>query len=150
MIPRQAAKLAKITQSIWMNEKYKKEWRRMRLQASVWMQFIQCIGNGSWAAWERLSESTALRVKKKGLDAVPEVKIPIRYDGHIFDTELRADIVVENKVIIELKSVQELKDLFFKQTLTYLHLTGMKLGLLVNFNCERLKDGNLRRIVNGL
>ena len=49
-----------------------------------------------------------------------------------------------------IKSVQELKDLHFKQTLTYLRLTGMKLGLLVNFNCTRLKDGNIRRIVNNL
>lgn len=89
-------------------------------------------------------------LKKKGLDAVPEVDIPIRYDGHDFGSNLRADIVIDNKVILELKSVQELKDIHFKQTLTYLRLTGMKLGLLVNFNCTRLKDGNIRRIVNGL
>lgn len=89
-------------------------------------------------------------LKKRGLDAVPEVNIPIRYDGHDFGSNLRADIVIDNKVILELKSVQELKDIYFKQTLTYLKLTGMKLGLLVNFNCKRLKDGNIRRIVNGL
>lgn len=89
-------------------------------------------------------------LKKKGLDAVPEVDIPIRYDGHDFGNNLRADIVIDKKVILELKSVQELKDIHFKQTLTYLRLTGMKLGLLVNFNCTRLKDGNIRRIVNGL
>ena len=88
-------------------------------------------------------------LKKRGLDAVPEVKIPIRYDGKDFGTDLRADIVIDNKVILELKSVQELKDIYFKQTLTYLRLTGMKLGILVNFNCTRLKDGNIRRIVNG-
>lgn len=89
-------------------------------------------------------------LKKRSHDAVPEVKIPIRYDGKDFGTELRADIVIENKVILELKSVQELKDIYFKQTLTYLRLTGMKLGILVNFNCTRLKDGNIRRIVNNL
>ncbi len=89
-------------------------------------------------------------LKKRKLDAVPEVSIPIRYDGQSFGTELRADIIIENKVIIELKSVHELKDIHFKQILTYLKLTGIKLGLLVNFNCTRLKDGNIRRVVNGL
>lgn len=89
-------------------------------------------------------------LKKRGLEAVSELQIPIHYDGLVFGTELRADIVVGNKVILELKSVQELKDIHFKQTLTYLRLTGMKLGLLVNFNCTRLKDGNIRRIVNNL
>lgn len=89
-------------------------------------------------------------LRKRGLEAVSELQIPIHYDGLVFGTELRADIVVGNKVILELKSVQELKDIHFKQTLTYLRLTGMKLGLLVNFNCTRLKDGNIRRIVNNL
>ena len=89
-------------------------------------------------------------LKKRGLEAVSELQIPIHYDGLVFGTELRADIVVGNKVILELKSVQELKDIHFKQTLTYLRLTGIKLGLLVNFNCTRLKDGNIRRIVNNL
>lgn len=89
-------------------------------------------------------------LRKRGLGVAPEVYIPICYDGQSFGTDLRADIVVENKLIIELKSVQELKDIHFKQLLTYLRLTGLKLGLLVNFNCSRLKDGNIRRIVNGL
>ena len=89
-------------------------------------------------------------LKKRGLEAVSELNIPIHYDGLDFGTDLRADIVVGNKVILELKSVQELKDIHFKHTLTYLRLTGMKLGLLVNFNCVRLKDGNIRRIVNNL
>lgn len=89
-------------------------------------------------------------LKKRGLDATPEVDIPIQYDGHDFGSNLRADIVIGNKVIIELKSVKELQDIHFKQTLTYLRLTGMKLGILVNFNCTRLKDGNIRRVVNGL
>ena len=89
-------------------------------------------------------------LKMRGLEAVSELNIPIHYDGLDFGTDLRADIVVGNKVILELKSVQELKDIHFKQTLTYLRLTGMRLGLLVNFNCVRLKDGNIRRIVNNL
>lgn len=89
-------------------------------------------------------------LRKQGLHVDDELNIPIRYDDHEFGNNLRADIVVENMVIIEVKSVQELKDIYFKQTLTYLKLTGIKLGLLVNFNCAMLKDGNIRRIVNNL
>lgn len=92
----------------------------------------------------------AYELQKRGLHVETELSVPIRYDGRDFGFDLRADIVVENKVILELKSVKELKDIHFKQTLTYLRLTGMKLGLLINFNCSLLRDGNIRRIVNDL
>lgn len=92
----------------------------------------------------------AYELRKRGLRVDTELNIPIRYDGIEICNDLRADIVVEGKVIVELKSVQELKDIHYKQTLTYLRLTGMKLGLLVNFNCTILRDGNIRRIVNNL
>jgi GxxExxY protein len=61
----------------------------------------------------------------------------------------RADIIVENKVIIEIKSVESLAPVHHKQLLTYLKLTNMKLGLLINFNEALIKDG-IKRIVNGL
>ncbi len=61
----------------------------------------------------------------------------------------RADVVVENKVLIELKSVETLAPVHFAQTLTYLKLTNLKLGLLINFNSVRLKD-SIHRIVNNL
>jgi GxxExxY protein len=61
----------------------------------------------------------------------------------------RADVIVENKVIIELKSVEKLTDLHYKQVITYLKLTKLKLGLLVNFNIPLIKDG-IHRIVNNL
>lgn len=64
-------------------------------------------------------------------------------------TAFRADLIVENKVLIELKSVETLSRVDFKQVRTYLHLTGCKLGLLINFNVELIKDG-IKRIVNGL
>ena len=120
--------------------------------ASIAVDAIYDVYRGLWPG---LLESVYQKVllyelKKRKLDVAPEVHIPIHYDGQSFGTDLRADIVIENQVILELKSVQELKDIHFKQTLTYLKLTGMKLGILVNFNCTRLKDGNIRRIVNGL
>lgn len=67
----------------------------------------------------------------------------------LLESGFRADIIVEKKVIIEIKSVEELTPVHFKQLLTYLRLSGIKVGLLVNFNKELLKDG-IKRIVNNL
>ncbi|GBE27431.1 hypothetical protein BMS3Bbin03_01356 [bacterium BMS3Bbin03] len=75
--------------------------------------------------------------------------VPIEYDGRKFDNAFRADIIIDNKVIIELKSVEKLNDLHKKQLLTYLKLTGLRLGLLINFNETLLKNG-IVRIVNNL
>ena len=75
--------------------------------------------------------------------------VPIEYDGRKFDNAFRADIIIDNKVIIELKSIEKLNDLHKKQLLTYLKLTGLRLGLLINFNETLLKNG-IVRIVNNL
>jgi GxxExxY protein len=91
----------------------------------------------------------AYELQKAGLSIETEKDIPVNYEGIQFDRGFRADIVVENKVLVELKSVKKLEDVHFKQTLTYLKLTGMKLGLLINFNEVVLKNG-LKRIINGV
>jgi GxxExxY protein len=65
------------------------------------------------------------------------------------DVGFRADLVIDNKVIIELKSVEDLNPVHFKQLLTYLKISNMKLGLLINFNEPLIKDG-ISRVVNGL
>ena len=70
--------------------------------------------------------------------------LPILYDGIKFDNAFRADIIIDDKVIIELKSVEKLSDLHKKQLLTYLKLTGLKLGILINFNEKLLKNGIVR------
>jgi GxxExxY protein len=75
--------------------------------------------------------------------------IPIKYEDIIIDEGFRADIIVEDKIILELKSVKQLEDIHFKQLLTYLKLSNHKLGLLINFNETLLKNG-IRRIVNDL
>ncbi|MEK6795418.1 MAG: GxxExxY protein [Spirochaetota bacterium] len=84
-----------------------------------------------------------------GLHAEPEVMIPVNYGGKVFEFGFRADIIVENKIIIEVKSVENVQAMHMKQLLTYLKLTKLRLGLLLNFNTVLLKDGIIR-IVNGL
>lgn len=90
----------------------------------------------------------AYELKKRGLSVNRQVSIPIEYHGIKFDEGFRADILVENKVIIELKSVESVNRAHKKQVLTYLRLTGHKLGYLLNFGEALMKDG-ISRIING-
>jgi GxxExxY protein len=78
-----------------------------------------------------------------------QIDVPAEYDGIKLDRGFRADLIIERKVIVELKSVENLLPVFKKQLLTYLRLSQLKLGLLVNFNVELMKDG-ITRIANGL
>ena len=89
------------------------------------------------------------KLKKYGLAVDRQVPVSIEYDGIKFDEGFRADIFIENKVILELKSVESLTKAHKKQVLTYLRLTGCKLGYLLNFGEDLMKDG-ITRIVNGL
>ena len=77
-----------------------------------------------------------------------DVPVPVRWDGHVIDDSFRADIIVESLVLVELKSVEKTVPVHAKQTLTYLKLTGLQLGLLINFGAPFLKDG-VERIANG-
>ncbi|MCM8528124.1 MAG: GxxExxY protein [Lentisphaeraceae bacterium] len=86
---------------------------------------------------------------KRGFTCERQVKIPIKYDGISFDEGFTADLVVNNLVIIELKSVKGLNEVHKKQLMTYLKLANKKVGLLINFNESLLKNG-LKRIVNNL
>jgi GxxExxY protein len=86
---------------------------------------------------------------KRGLRVERQVKIPVEYDGIRFDEGFRADIIVEGKVILELKSVESLVASHKKQIQTYLRLTGLKLRILLNFGAALMKDGIIRA-VNGL
>jgi GxxExxY protein len=91
----------------------------------------------------------AHELQKRGLRVVRQVPIPILYEGIKFDEGFRADIIVENKVIVELKSVETIAPVHKKQVLTHLRLMNLKLGLLINFGDELIKSG-ISRIVNGL
>lgn len=81
------------------------------------------------------------------INADKEIKIPCMYKGIKLDCSFRADIIVENEIILELKSAEQDNPLYWKQLYTYLKLTDKRLGLLINFNKTRLIDG-VKRIVN--
>ena len=85
---------------------------------------------------------------KRGLSVQKEVAIPLVWDNLRFDMGFRADLIVNDLILIELKSIEELAPVHKKQVLTYPRITGKKLGLLINFGEETLKDG-IRRIING-
>lgn len=85
----------------------------------------------------------------QGLNVKRQLSVPVMYKGVLIREPLFLDIVVENKVIIEVKSVDKYNPIFETQVLTYLRLTGLKLGLLINFGNDHIKNG-ISRIVNGL
>ncbi len=91
----------------------------------------------------------AFELRDRGLQVQRQVPIPVRYRDVIFDEGFRADLVVEAKVIVELKSVERVAPVHCKQLLTHLRLADLRLGLLINFNVELLRDG-IKRVVNGL
>lgn len=88
-------------------------------------------------------------LKSKGLRVERQKSISVLWDDLKLDIGFRADLIVEEKVIIELKSVETLAPVHPKQLLTYLKVTGLKLGLLINFNEQYIKNG-ITRIVNNL
>ena len=88
----------------------------------------------------------AHELSKRRLKFQTQVAFPIVYDGVHLDAGLRIDLLVENQLIVELKAVETMLPVFEAQVLTYLKLTMMRLGLLINFNVPKIKDG-IRRIV---
>ncbi|NRD21555.1 GxxExxY protein [Winogradskyella eckloniae] len=88
-------------------------------------------------------------LKNEGLIVERQKPLPVIWRGKQLDLNFRTDLIVENKVIIEVKSVQEIHPVHPKQLLTYLKLSGLKLGLLINFNSPLIKTG-ITRIVNNL
>ena len=95
-------------------------------------------------------EAMVYELQKRGLKVTRQMEVPIHYDGHILKTPLRLDLLVEDRVVVELKSVKELQDVFFKQTRTYLRLLDLKVGILVNFNTDDILEDSIHRVVNGL
>jgi len=89
------------------------------------------------------------KLTQAGLLVQKEKPMPLLFEEVKLDCGYRIDLLVENKVVIEIKSVDALNDIHLAQTLTYLKLGNYKLGLLMNFNVLRLRDG-VRRVVNGL
>ena len=88
-------------------------------------------------------------LEQRGFQVERQHAIRFEYDGMVFEKGFRADLLVESRVIVEIKSVERLARVHTKQLLTYLRLTNMPVGLLINFGAETLREG-LHRIVNGL
>lgn len=93
-------------------------------------------------------EALFYKINKAGLKVEKEKPMPLVFEEVKLDCGYRIDLLVENKLVIELKSVESLIDVHFAQTLTYLKLGNFKLGLLINFNVALVKDG-IKRIING-
>ena len=94
----------------------------------------------------RLEQSSTSKTRSK---VERQKEVPIHYDGQILNTALRLDMLVEDQIIIELKSVKDLQDVFFKQTRTYLRLMNLHFGILVNFNVDNILEDAMFRVVNG-
>jgi GxxExxY protein len=91
----------------------------------------------------------AHELRQVGLDVRRQVVIPIRYRGIVFEEGFRADMIIDSRVILELKSIEAVNNSHKKQLLTYLRLTQMKLGYLLNFGQSLMKNG-IVRVANGL
>jgi len=88
-------------------------------------------------------------LKRRGLQVTRQQAIPLVYESIRMNVGFRADLIVENKVVVEIKSIDAIAPVHKKQLLTYLRLTDKRLGLLINFYVDLIKDG-ITRVVNGL
>jgi GxxExxY protein len=93
-------------------------------------------------------EILAYELSKQGLDVMRQTPIPVYYDNIKMDIGFRSDILVNNKVIIELKSTESISEVHHKQIITYLKLSKLKLGILVNFNTNNIADSIYRKVNN--
>ncbi|MCD4681078.1 MAG: GxxExxY protein [Bacteroidales bacterium] len=111
------------------------------------LQIHKTIGPGLLeSAYE---SALAFDLKEIGFDVKQQFPMPFIYKNVKQDVGYRIDLVINNKVIIEIKSIETLAPIHYAQTLTYLRLSNLKLAILINFNCKILKD-NIHRIVNKL
>jgi GxxExxY protein len=91
----------------------------------------------------------AAELERRGLRVKRQQPIPVVYEDVRLDIGFRADLIVEDKVIVEIKSVESIAPVHHKQVLTYLKVADKRLGLLINFNVDLIKEG-IKRVVNGL
>ena len=89
-------------------------------------------------------EALVYELQQRGLKVERQLEVPIRYKGQELKTPLRLDLLIENTIIVELKSVEEMKPVYAKQLLTYLRLLDKRVGLLVNFSANNIREGIIR------
>ncbi len=112
--------------------------------------FLLCITKLVPDYWNLpMKQHYLIELKNAGLEVKTQVGLPFVYEDIALEIGYRVDIMVENKVIIEVKSVDQLADVHYKQLLTYLKLSEKKLGILVNFNTDNI-EASIKRIVNHL
>lgn len=87
------------------------------------------------------------QLRKDGLKVYPQVPLQVKYDNHILPVDYRLDLLVEDKVIIELKSVDEMKKVYHKQLLTYMRIANKRLGILVNLNTDDINSSIIRKVI---
>ena len=90
----------------------------------------------------------AHELRSRGFDLATEVALPVVYEGHKLEVGYRLDLVVEGRVVVEVKSVEAIHPIHKAQLLSYMRLSGIRVGLLINFNVPRLRDG-IKRMVDG-
>ena len=108
------------------------------------------VGLGPGLLESVYEEALVYELEKRGLKVERQKEVPIHYDGQLLKTQLRLDLLVEDRVVVELKSVKEMQDVFWKQTRTYLKLMDLKVGILVNFNTDNILEDSIFRVVNGV
>ncbi len=96
----------------------------------------------------RLAAFSFYALQKEGLVVQKQVALPLIYDEVKMDVGYRIDLLIENQIIVEIKSIEAFNDVHMAQLLTYLKLSNCKLGLLINFNVKSLRDG-IKRVING-
>ena len=101
------------------------------------------------AALEKYEEALAWELEKRGLRVQRQVQVPVVYKGQSLGTPMRLDLLVEGIVIVECKATGDYNEIFESQVLTYLRMSGLRLGLVINFGEKFVKDG-IHRVVNGL
>jgi GxxExxY protein len=133
-------------------------WRALRLTEGMALvtvdsaqRVIACAIKVHSATGPGLFESVyepclAHELRKAGVNFRRQVLVPLVYDNIVIDQAFRADLIIENELIVDVKSVEHLTPLHDKQLLTYLRLTGLRKGLLLNFNARLMKDG-IRSVV---
>ncbi|MBQ6226513.1 MAG: GxxExxY protein [Bacteroidaceae bacterium] len=89
-------------------------------------------------------EALVFELQQMGVKVERQLEVPIRYKGQELKTPLRLDLLIENTIIVELKSVEEMKPVYAKQLLTYLRLLDKRVGLLVNFSANNIREGIIR------
>lgn len=97
---------------------------------------------------EVYEEALVYELKQKGLDVKTQISVPVFYKGVRLSKNYRLDVLVNEQIIVELKSVEELNKIHYKQLLSYLRLANLRVGLLVNFNCETIDRNNFERVYN--